>query len=179
MNKNESLIPITVIGLTVLFTIVSLGVFLTRGKSAYWIAKKMRVGAMLLTLTAVSTTYSGCITSCYDAPEPNVFSINNEENHQINVNIDLNNKIKGTIYERSGDEFSFRITDTSFTKSYQLGRIEADDGEFDESAEEFTLELNSDIPTGVYSLNFYYYLVSPEDSIMNSYNSYQLNVTNN
>jgi hypothetical protein len=51
--KKEFLIPLIVIILTLIFVIVSAMVFLTKG-SPYWISKKLKIGALLIGLTAIS-----------------------------------------------------------------------------------------------------------------------------
>ena len=59
MNKKEIVIPLMVIGLTLLFAGICVAVFLTNGKSKKWVARKMKIGGMLLTLTAASCNGGG------------------------------------------------------------------------------------------------------------------------
>lgn len=82
-NKFFAVIAVVFVGLA--FAVVAFVVFLTRGKSAFWIDKKMLLGGVLLSLTSfLGAGCSGCgqVTCyapanpdpeilCYDVPEQN------------------------------------------------------------------------------------------------------------
>ncbi|GEM_PF-3139931 len=51
--KKENLIPFLLVVLGFSFAVISLIVFFTKGKSYYFIKKKLKIGALIITLTAV------------------------------------------------------------------------------------------------------------------------------
>lgn len=51
--KKENLIPLLLVVLGFAFVVISLIVFITKGKSYYFIKKKLKIGALIITLTAV------------------------------------------------------------------------------------------------------------------------------
>jgi hypothetical protein len=70
MNKKEVLTPF-ILGLIALgFAYVCVMVFLLKGKSAKWISRKMKIGGLLLSFSAV--VQSGCRTNqlCYKFADP-------------------------------------------------------------------------------------------------------------
>ncbi len=105
MNKKEIIVSILVVGLTVLFAAVTLAVFLTKGKSKKWIAHKMKLGGLLLTLTAVSCNGGGEEAMCYSTVATNSFSMHSNSENGIEINLDTNNILKGSIYECINSEF--------------------------------------------------------------------------
>ena len=55
------------------FGIAAVVVFLTRGKSEFWVDKKLRIGGMLITLSSIIAGSSGCGVfqpTCYDTARP-------------------------------------------------------------------------------------------------------------
>jgi hypothetical protein len=179
MNKTEFSFTLPFVAFALAFAAVSFMLYLSGGKSSYWLKKKMKIGAIMLTMSAASVGYQGCITTCYDMPAQNDISIDNLANYEIRVNLQENKYITGTIYERISTEFYFRITDTAYTKTFQLEQLKADDGAMDESSEKFTIMLSDSLESGIYMLNFYDYKVLAEDSAYASYPSFRLIVENN
>jgi len=158
--KKEHLIPVLLVGLALAFIFVSIMVFLSNGK-ANWVKKKLRMGGILLSMTAI---LNGCHenepfnpdgVTCYDPTPPVEILIENCENHEIKINLDQNNKIKGEIaswYEISG--YSYKIFDSS-KKEIAKGDIIPNDGKFNEHKERITIKLSKDIQEGEYWINFY------------------------
>ncbi len=70
MTKKEIILPITVLGLTLLFAGICVAVFLTNGKSAKWVSRKMKIGGLLLSLTAIVQTGCHRNTLCYKFADP-------------------------------------------------------------------------------------------------------------
>ena len=68
MFRKESLLPVGLAGLTVLFIIISALVYLSRG-NGFLIKQKLKLGALILALTATLAGTSGCdqgeVISCY------------------------------------------------------------------------------------------------------------------
>jgi len=54
MNKKEFLIPFIFIGLSSAFLFISAMVYFSDGKSKKWVARKMKIGGLLLTLSFFS-----------------------------------------------------------------------------------------------------------------------------
>ncbi len=70
MSKNEAITPFLIAGLSVLFATICLMVFLTNGKSAKWVSRKIKIGGLLLGLTAIVQTGCGTNQLCYKFAEP-------------------------------------------------------------------------------------------------------------
>lgn len=179
MNKQDFSYSMPFVVLAITFAFISFMLFLSGGKSAYWLKKKMKIGAMMLSLSAVTVGYQGCITTCYDAPAPNLIYLDDYANNEIRINLQETREISGTISERQSDEFYFSISDTNYTQIFQLEKILAKDGKMDESTEEFTIIINDTIPGGIYMLNFYDYLITSENRLYPGYPSYRLIIENN
>ena len=170
MSKKDTFVPILVITLSIAFSVIALAVFLSKGKSKFWLSRKMKLGALLLTLTAVSQQ-SCAPVSCYDPIEPNQFNIDNNGSSGINIDLNVDSKIYGSINEREGTTFSYNITD-----SLQTENIIPTDGVFDSSTESFIIDVDTNIVTGNYYLQLY---KTSQDNQTDSYNhSYKLNITN-
>jgi len=178
MNKTEISHTLPFVALAVAFAAVSFMLYLSGGKSSYWLKKKMKIGAIMLTMSAATVGYQGCITTCYDMPAQNDITLDNLTNYEIRVNMQENKYITGTIYERISTEFYYRITDTAYTKTFQLDQLKANDGAMDESTEKFTILLNDSLESGIYMLNFYDYKILPQDTAYQSYPSFRLIIEN-
>lgn len=177
MNIKNLTTPILIIGLSIGFAIVGLGVYLTRGKSKFWISNKMLLGSLLISL--ISVINQSCErfgTECYDPAPPNEIKLDNYNySGVIDINIASENKITGILYDRNGEDFSFNITDTLKTDTVQIGDIVPSDGKFDESTEDIYIEIDSNIPVSEYLLNLYTTKQSEQDYPVLTY---RLNVRN-
>jgi hypothetical protein len=157
MNKNEWIAPVLIIGLTCVFALVSAMVYLSKGRSAWWISKKMRIGALLITLTAVSTqSCEEAVRTCYDPAPGNYFKFDYTE-PEIGVVVDMNrtNWITGILYDRTFTDYSFSVTDTAGTDTLQVGEVIPTDGKFNSSREQFIIELDRDLPGNLYYLSIF------------------------
>jgi hypothetical protein len=153
MNKKEFITPFLLIGLGLVFAFISFAVFLSHGKSKKWVARKMKIGGILLGLSAISTG-TGCPT-CYKPPyEPEHVIINQLNGYSIEIDLDTNNVLNGMIYDFYSSVFSFSIYDTSGLKK-QTGLLIPSDGEFGDNNESFSLEIDTNLTTGNYWLNIY------------------------
>lgn len=175
MDLKKRISPLLLIGLFAAFGLVCLMVALTKGKRAKWIARKMKIGAAILSLTAVST---GCppIVTCYDPIMPNNFHFDQMDYNQYQIVADFPNDsvLSGTINERHDENFGFEVIKDD-TSVIQTGDIIASDGKFDTSEERFELMLDSKIDTGLYKIN----ITLPEQNDPNirySHINYQLKV---
>lgn len=163
MNKKETLIPFAFMALSLLFIIVCAMVYFSGGKSKKWIARKIRIGGLLLTMTVVSCN-GGRQVKCYDTALSNYMSINNKGEDAIEINIDTNNVLVGTISGRHGDNFSFSIIDKS-GKLIQRDFVLPVDSGFNTTYEDFKLAIDKKISEGQYQLKLYASSPKEQDTI--------------
>lgn len=62
--KKEIIIPLFIVLLGFLFVIINIVVFLTKGNS-WFIHKKLKVGALILTLTSIAACHTAQTPTCY------------------------------------------------------------------------------------------------------------------
>lgn len=154
MNKKEALIPISFILLSSLFIFISVMVFLTKGKSSKWIARKMKIGGILLTITAASCNGGNEEPTCYVQVAPNSINLDIYAGDTIAIDLDTNNILKGTIYEVNIEEFSFALINQNQEK-VQTGMLNAEDGQFNSGNEDFSIELDKELAKDDYDLQFF------------------------
>jgi len=171
MTKKEILVPLLVVGLTILFAGVCIAVFFSNGKSKKWVARKMKIGGLLLTLTAASCNGGGEVM-CYETVAPNSMWIEGTRLDSIEISLDTNNVLNGQISSLDGTDFSFRVSDTNKTVM-QRGNLLPSDGKFDQFNEAFKIELDKNLQPGTYLLNLYAADISAQDS---AYAQNQLNL---
>ena len=157
MEPKKLISPLLLIGLFAAFGVVCFMVGITKGKSAKWIARKMKIGGVILTLTSISSSCSLVdppIVSCYDPIAPNVFQFDqmDDESYQLVADLPNDSILSGTIYSRQDENFGFEVLKND-TVVIQVGEVVPGDGAFDASPESFQLTLNSKIDTGMYRLN--------------------------
>jgi hypothetical protein len=153
MSKNELPVPVLAAGLAVAFIFVSAMVLLTRHPR--WIQRKLRIGALLLSLTAVASCGDETIT-CYDPiqPQPNRFEVEQSYGGAISIDLNQTQTLSGTIHEREGEVFSYRLEDESGVEMAREN-ITALDGAFDEDVEEFEIALPGTLAAGSYTLEMF------------------------
>ncbi len=164
MNKKEIFIPFLVVGLTLLFAGISFAVFITNGKSKSWVARKMKIGGLLLTITAASCHTGGGEVTCYDTVASNSIWMNAHGEKGIELNLDTSNVLFGRISGVQGSDFSFCITDEKGKKVQKSELIPAD-GKFDNFDETFKIELNKNTLPGTYQLKLFAVSVNAQDSV--------------
>jgi len=162
MNKKELLVPFVVIGLGLAFAYVSFAVLMSNGKSKKWVARKIKIGGLLLTLTAASCNGAGQVT-CYDVAEINSMWMENTSQNGIEIKLDTGNVIKGNISTIQGEDFSFQVSDSVGT-NYQKGliRFEKDTVSYNEK---FYIELDKGLKPGTYNLKLFDVKPAGQDSI--------------
>lgn len=150
MDKKEFSVSLLVIGLTILFAVAAFALFLSRGKSKFWTAKKMKLGALILSLSTITTT---AFQSCCYKPEP--LNYINLELANDTINLNESSLICGSVYLPQSDIYSFKLTNDSVSSVYQCENIIPLDSIFDEDSEEFEINLDKTLKSGRYSLHFY------------------------
>ncbi len=68
--KKEILIPTLIILLGVIFVFINIMVFFTKG-SSWFVKKKLKVGALILTLTSIAACHTVPRPTCYYVAETN------------------------------------------------------------------------------------------------------------
>lgn len=164
MNKKEIVFPFLVFGLTILFAGISFAVFITNGKSKKWIARKMKIGGLLLTLTAVSCNNGGGEVTCYDTVAANSIWLDAQGEKGIEINLDTNNVLFGRISGVQGTDFSFLLTDEKGQK-IQSDDLIAMDGNFDNFDEPFKIVLNKNTLPGTYQLKLFAAPINSQDTM--------------
>ncbi len=168
--NNKFYAPISIVGLFIIFGIVSFLVIITK-RHPFWIHKKLKIGALLIYLTSASV---GCpIVSCYAqvVDYENIIDIDQQASENtIITDLAVSDTISGNISYRISEKFSFAIID-SLNTPIQTENLQAVDGSFDEDSEEFKFELSNKIVPGSYTLNFYNI---EKNSVLN-YNNYLKN----
>ena len=129
MNKKEILVPIMVVGLTILFASICVAVFLSNGKSKKWVARKMKIGGLLLTLTAASCNGGGEVM-CYEMVATNNIWMENQGEKGIEIMLDTGNVLTGHLNGAQDSIYSFKVTNES-NQVLQKGELIAKDGKFD------------------------------------------------
>jgi hypothetical protein len=154
--KKDWLVPLAIAGLSAAFLGISLLVFLSRGNPSL-IKRKLKIGALLLTLTGAMT---GCNRNtggiCYapDLSDDMVITEHLAGNSQIEMNPAEDATLSGEISDRRSEEFSFRIDRENASEALK-DEIVALDGRFDEDRENFEIALPQDFPVGTYRLSLY------------------------
>jgi hypothetical protein len=150
------------------FGLISFLVIISQ-RHPWFVEKKLRLGALILSLSGAAI---GCTaTSCYSPVPLNMVTI--DKSLLVGDTIFINNPgttfITGTILQRSGTAFSYAVLDSSDRIIFKVNILPVD-GTFDESTEEFSINLDSTLPSGKYKLNFYEYTA---DSIENENSNQQ------
>ncbi len=171
MNKKEAIIPFAFLALSLLFIAVSLMVYLSKGKSKKWIARKMKIGGLLLTMTAVSCNGGGNV-KCYDTAPFNYMSLNNDGEKGIEINTDTSNILQGHISGRHGNDFSFSINDKS-GKAILKDIVLPVDIAFDSEYEDFKIYINRNLEEGKYQIKLYASKPESQDTVQPQ-NEYKL-----
>jgi hypothetical protein len=145
------------------FVIVSFLVIISN-RHPYIVEKKLKLGALLLSLSAVAV---GCTEiSCYVPALTDSFVIDQAiaSSDSIVIKKSISDTITGKISERHSNTFSYAVFDTSDNIIFKEN-IYPIDGSFDEGIEEFKIDLGPAILPGKYDLRFY---TEPQDSIKNT-----------
>lgn len=152
--KKETFVPIISFTLGFLFIIISLLVFFTRGKSKSLIAKKIKIGALILTLSSAASCYR-TQTTCYAQAAINQLRFKTDnKNGSIIFDLNKSNKYSAYIDGREHDNYSFQITDDNGSILYKNDIVPVD-SVWDDSSEEILITINKIIPEGTYYFVLY------------------------
>lgn len=153
MNELKKIsVPIAFVILAGAFLLACLVVYLYKGKSAKWVARKMKFGAAIIAITGIST---GCppVITCYDPAPTNWFEFDSIDRNDFSVvaNLPFDSVLTGKVYQPDFDRYTYKIM-VSDSQLVDTGTVVAVDGTFDASTEDFKMTINSDIDTGSYQL---------------------------
>jgi hypothetical protein len=163
--EKKYLAPVLFVTLGTAFLITALILTLKGGKSAKWTARKLRLGALLLTLGSLtSCNGGGGEVMCYETVAVDDIEITGAHFGALSLNVDSSRNIEGKIYGINSDAFSYIIRDTSLTKRYAAENIDFGFQQNDSSVAEFQIQLDQEIDTGTYLINFYNMPVADADS---------------
>lgn len=159
--QKEIYIPVYLLFLSIVFITVSFLLYLTGGKNSKLLAKKLKFGALIISLTTVINCSHIQVDherkpTCYMPPLTNYINISAEHSYKgdVIVEIDKDNVVECSVRNPGSEKFSFRIFDKN-NNLVQKGDIKADDGKFDETKEDFKIEVKKDLPKGFYKIYFY------------------------
>lgn len=113
MNKKENIIPLAIIVFSLLFMAVSVMVYFSKGKSKKWIGYKIKVGALLLSLSVASCNSGSRQVTCYSEPAGNAMRLFNTGSGKLEINIKNENIISGAVYYIAGKDFSYSLSDST------------------------------------------------------------------
>ncbi|MEJ2664676.1 MAG: hypothetical protein P8107_11635 [Spirochaetia bacterium] len=145
--------------LGIIFGIFSILVFITRGRVLFFIKNKLRTGALILSITSIlglGLSAGSCMTvTCYSKPAHDI-EINTSENNSISLSLSQNNIISGIINNEinHNTNYYFKISDSKKI-ILQEGEVLILDGTLDEFYQKFKIIIDTAIPKGEYSLDFY------------------------
>ncbi len=150
--KRELWIPVAVAGLCLVFAAICLGLSLWR-KNGWLLKKKLRVGAMLLSLTGFAAG-GGPVACCYaSAGESPLVSLDGVPwGGEVTCDVNSGRSLEGEIDYCSSDRWSFRVTSPDGRTEVQRGSLIPLDGAFDQSQEAFRLNLAPSVELGDYQL---------------------------
>jgi methionine-rich copper-binding protein CopC len=169
MDFRKLTIPMALALLAGLFLLVSAAVYFTRGKSARWVSRKLRLGGLMLSLMAVLQSCDPLGLSgvpedreppytCYMVAEPGIvtdlFFLEGIADSTVTVNLPNGNKLKGEIRKRTQANYSFAVYKNDTTK-VQIESVLARDGAYDEDTESFEIEINKELQKGDYIIRFF------------------------
>ena len=142
------------------FALVAAVVFVTRGRSKFWVDKKLRVGGMLLTLSSIIGGASGCgifQPTCYDTArppdtgEPEVMCYDVAyEPYRFDLGKVSNTPTLTITGEKRGEDgkFFYKITPKDSDVEFAKGAIEMD------TTGKFTIATGKKATPGSYELQF-------------------------
>lgn len=160
MEIKKITLPIILAALSLVFIITCVALYFNKGKSAKWVARKMKVGGIMLSLTAI---LSACdptqVTdepeiTCYMVAASNLIVVETDTTNTITLDLPDKQTIEGEIMSRISNKFCFTVLDST-EKVVQKENISALDGKFDESQEKFKITIDKELAPGNYGLRFY------------------------
>jgi len=154
MTKENIITPIIVIGLSLAFITVSLLVSVLNGNSKL-VKAKLKIGALIITLTAFVNTNSFSQKTCYKTTAISAETISfDTQSENLTIKIHEGDKVlSGKIENFESNQYFFTISDSA-DKVIHKGEAKAIDGKFDSDKENFEIHLGK-LTTGNYALKIF------------------------
>lgn len=178
-HDNKMLIGIFVGTLYITFIIISLFVFISN-KHPFFIKYKLKIGALILSLTG--TIINGCdtSTSCY-APairpqESLIIDSIYVKDNVITFYKNMPTSLEGKIYNRECSMFYYTVVDFQ-NEIIEGAEIIPLDSIIDEAEEEFEIVFSDTIPIGEFTLHLNHFPGTTQSNTCQNYgNEYKLKV---
>ncbi len=170
--KKYIIIPIVLFFLSIIFFVISFLVWLTKGKNSKLIEKKLKIGAIILTLTATISSISiSCIPqtiTCYvdtGSPPPTLIvfddlSSDGIQDRKIYMDLTTDNILEGKINYAGTYDYSYRFEDKN-KKVLQFDDLSLDDNK------KFSITIQQDLTPDSY--NLFFYKVKKENQLEDNY----------
>lgn len=172
--KNLNIVPLVLLVLALAFVVISLAVYLSRGKNKYFLAKKLKLGAMIISLTAVTNGCRTPVVTCYKpAIIPEITSLQAYSySNEIAINPDENElKFKtNNIY----DSDLCYIISQSENITLKGDCVVVEGGEID-----LLIKLEEYLLSGVYDLKIFYGKISATENLEYPLESFKIKVSEN
>lgn len=139
------------------FALACFIVWLSKGKSRKWLNRKMKLGAAIITVTAVSTGCPPLITTCYDMPSQNEFSIDGtawDSTGYLKLSIPEDSVVRGFVFSPTYNDYMVKLM-KSDTIEVLSSKLIPKDGKFDNASEPFEFRLSQPIAPGDYTFDFW------------------------
>jgi hypothetical protein len=150
--KKELFLPLIIFALTLVFAVICLMVYLSKG-NAYWIKRKLKIGALLLTFTWITNSCEKVppVVECYMMPpKENTIWINStSDSMKFNLSDTMFVQIQNATYPF----FSFDILDESLN-SKKSGILQKYDDSLNYGNMYFIV-FQPELDLGKYQINFY------------------------
>ncbi|MBO4371766.1 MAG: hypothetical protein J5826_02430 [Bacteroidales bacterium] len=186
MNK-DYLAPLAVFALVFVgaaFLIVSAFVWISRGKSSFWTSKKLKLGAIILTLNSliISGCMSGCYqTTCYDTADPQVMCYDMPATNVVRIehdslnNVVQDNKIKGYVSEPDHEEYAYAIVKDRTNDTLQKGVFKLNANDTVSYERTFSIDVEAKLTTGRYWIKIFN-IADADNKYANPLESAQINI---
>lgn len=170
--KNQTFPIIVLIGLSIVFGIVSIVVYFTRGKNHFFLKKKLVIGATIITLTSIASCIRPPFVSCYKVAAPDPIIEYSESSNNSSILIDDGNRHLVFNCDRMYyGSVCFKIlqgeqeiqVENCIMGNDSLGNVN-----------DLTVSLKEDIAEGRYHLKLYYGNKSDLTTASETFKSYKL-----
>jgi hypothetical protein len=134
---------------------ISMLVYISKG-NAKLVNHKLKLGAILIGLTATVVSCRPVVT-CYDpAPPPDnfTFTADSFDQYAIVLKLPADSILKGRVYDPTKTQYSYLIEDKSTIEKYR-DDVVAEDGVYNSSSENIIVRIPKDLDTGSYKLKIY------------------------
>ena len=185
MNK-DYLAPFAVFAIVFVgaaFLMAAAAVSLSNGKSTFWISKKMKLGAMLLSLNSimVSGCFLGSQPTCYDTADPQVMCYDMPATNVVRIehdslnNVVQDNKIKGYVSEPDHEEYAYAIVKDRTNDTLQEGVFKLNANDTVSYERTFSIDVEAKLTTGRYWIKIFN-IADADNKYANPLESAQINI---